>query len=686
MFRLPLIAVCVLPLLAQTKLPETAPVVRNLFPAGGQSGKSFEITFRGIRLDQVTDIEFATPGFATEICRSGFYELTALISVDSTVASGIHDYRLVSPAGAYVGGLHITNLPETREVEPNNLTSNAQKLTLPIVVNGVIDNNDVDLFSFSADAGETILLQVMASRLSAGLDSQLTIFDANGNELEFQDDDGISQDSRLLFRPKKKGEYFVQIGHSFPFGGPFNYYRLTIGKLPSVKDVFPVAVQRGRSAEITLFGDNLDLLHAAALGPAKLGGSILEKSPTSAKIRFDIPSGMPEGPAAIRFATASTDSLSETKILLTGTPESISASARIRSAPEKIAIPAGISGRIEKNRATDFYEFEAKAGEALSIKVQALAIGSSMDPVLSLYDSAGKLLVFQDEPIPWYFTEAPMSDPDLTYRFESAGRYLLAIRDAGHAGGRDFFYHLSIQPPRPDFRLRLNAPSTTLYRGRKNTIQVRVKREDGWDTPIELWAEIPQNLRATGIAEPKNSTITDCNAKLWELDGTDVNLEVDVPSSVTPGEFPIRIHARGKNGQGKEVSHTLTAMYYSGFAGPALGHTQFDNPQVTFVDLPRLILEVPPALAIVAGKSEKLIVNVNRFDDAKAPLPVAVENLPDGITVPAAELASGASAVELQVTAAKEAKPGKRLIRVRIGESLTPDIEISVNPAPEKKK
>ncbi len=55
--------------------------------------------------------------------------------------------------------------------EPNNLPANAQKVNLPLVVNGVIENNDTDLFAFHEEAGETLLFQIAASRLGAGLDS-----------------------------------------------------------------------------------------------------------------------------------------------------------------------------------------------------------------------------------------------------------------------------------------------------------------------------------------------------------------------------------------------------------------------------------------------------------------------------------------------------------------------------------
>ena len=162
------VAACVM---GQTKLPEIGPEVRSVFPAGGQAGATVEMVLRGRRLDEVSEVEFLDPGISAEICRADYYELVALITIDGKVRAGIHDYRLISQTGATVGAFHVTQLPSVREKEPNNQTGNAQKVKLPVVVDGVVDMNDSDVYAIQAEAGETLVFQILASRLGAGLDA-----------------------------------------------------------------------------------------------------------------------------------------------------------------------------------------------------------------------------------------------------------------------------------------------------------------------------------------------------------------------------------------------------------------------------------------------------------------------------------------------------------------------------------
>ncbi len=494
-------------------------------------------------------------------------------------------------------------------------------------------------------------------------------------------------DSKLQFQPKTKGDYILQVANAFPFGGPFNYYRLTMGKLPSISNVFPLGIERGKASEFVLSGVNLDQLRRVSLGSAKLPGTIVEAQPGQARVRFQVPTEFPTGITALHFASEKNDFTAGISVLVSDTPESISTAARVRTAPQRIDAPSGVSGVIAKNRAADFYEFDAKAGEQLAIELHGASIGSEIDPAILLYDASGRVLVFQDEPVPWYFTEPPSADPYLVHRFEQAGRYLLAVRDSAHNGGPGYFYHLSIRPAAPDFRLVLNKPAATLYRGRKNTLTVRVKRFGGWDTPVEVWAEADNGAfqQRNGVAEPKNSTVTDCNAKQWQLDGTDVELELEIPANARAGDIPIRIRGRGVDRDGRIVERTLTSLYYPGFSGPRMGTVQYQDLYTTITDLPPLILDVPQNFNLVAGKTEKLRINVNRYDEGKESRRVIIEDLPPGVTVEPFDLPANSDVIELKLTAAKEAKAGTYLMRVKTGDIVTPKIELKINPAPEKK-
>ena len=132
----------------------------------------------------------------------------------------------------------VDNLPEIFEVEPNNTTSTAQTVTLPVIINGRVDKpGDWDLFKFEGRAGERIVAEVYARRLDSPLDSILTLTGATGSQLAVNDDhedkaSGLNThhaDSYLSFTLPAAGTYFIHIGDTQHCGGEAFGYRLRLG-------------------------------------------------------------------------------------------------------------------------------------------------------------------------------------------------------------------------------------------------------------------------------------------------------------------------------------------------------------------------------------------------------------------------------------------------------------------------
>ena len=83
----------------------------------------------------------------------------------------------------------VDDLPEVQESEPNDSIAQANRVTVPVVINGRIQKSgDEDYFIFKAEAGQKLLMEVDARRLDSPLDSVLTLFDAAGKKLAENDD------------------------------------------------------------------------------------------------------------------------------------------------------------------------------------------------------------------------------------------------------------------------------------------------------------------------------------------------------------------------------------------------------------------------------------------------------------------------------------------------------------------
>jgi hypothetical protein len=130
-------------------------------------------------------------------------------------------------------------LPECYDTEPNNDPQHAQKVRLPLIVNGRIDRpDDVDVFQFTGHAGETIVAEVKARRLNSPLDSVLTLTDARGTLLAVNDDyedpeagtDTHYADSYLTITLPAEGTYYLHLGDTTRSGGEEYAYRLRISR------------------------------------------------------------------------------------------------------------------------------------------------------------------------------------------------------------------------------------------------------------------------------------------------------------------------------------------------------------------------------------------------------------------------------------------------------------------------
>lgn len=191
------------------------PFVTSIFPLGRRVGSSTPIAMKGWNLDSaelVPPAKDAGPGVHSVVARKN---------------------GLVSNRVPFA----LDTLPECFEKEPNNDPSHAQKVTLPVIINGRINRpDDWDVFEFTGHAGDAIVAEVRARRLESPLDSVLKLTDASGKLLAFNDDHEDPEagtntheaDSYLTVTLPADGTYYVHLGDTARHGGEEYAYRLRI--------------------------------------------------------------------------------------------------------------------------------------------------------------------------------------------------------------------------------------------------------------------------------------------------------------------------------------------------------------------------------------------------------------------------------------------------------------------------
>jgi ribosomal protein L40E len=233
------------------------PFLTSIFPLGGRVGEPVKIEMTGWNLEKCT---LAPP---PKDAKPGQHLLAA------------SDGKFVSNYVPFA----LDTLPECLEKEPNNDPSHAQKVTLPIIINGRVDRpGDWDVFEVQGKAGETIVAEVCARRLGSPLDSFLKVTGADGKIIALNDDhydaaSGLNTDhadSYLMVKLPADGKYFVHLGDTRRHAGKEYAYRLRIShpQPDFVLRVLPsrISMPSNGSAAVTVYAIRKDGFD----GPIKL--------------------------------------------------------------------------------------------------------------------------------------------------------------------------------------------------------------------------------------------------------------------------------------------------------------------------------------------------------------------------------------------------------------------------------
>ena len=191
------------------------PFITSIFPLGGRAGTRLNLKIKGWNLpvDRLTlDAKDKGPGI-----------LPVFVRKDNRISNRMP--------------FALDTLPECLEKEPNNKQRSAQRVKLPLIVNGRIDlPGDWDVFRFEGRAGDEIVAEIQARRLESPLDSLLKLTDGKGRQLMTNDDHedkgaGLTThhaDSFLSLKLPADGYYLLHLGDTQHKGGTAYGYRLRI--------------------------------------------------------------------------------------------------------------------------------------------------------------------------------------------------------------------------------------------------------------------------------------------------------------------------------------------------------------------------------------------------------------------------------------------------------------------------
>jgi hypothetical protein len=475
--------------------------------------------------------------------------VTLQVTIAPGAAPGKRELRVATPQGlSNPLVLCVGQLPEFTEkesisvVQPNaNQPAQAQisqaptdmPITLPATVNGRIKPGlprpqarsgepftpgEADRYRFQAHQGQELvmaasareLIPYLADAVPGWFQAVLTLYDANGNELAYDDDYRFHPDPVLHYAVPKDGEYTIEIRDALYRGREDFVYRIAIGELPFVTSAFPLGGRAGSKTTVHLTGWNL---------PAN-------------KMTMDF---RRKGPGVYPLANSA-------PFMVDTLPEGFEKEPNNSpAAAQRVKLPIIMNGRIDRPGDWDVFRFQGRAGQAIVAEVYARRLDSPLDSVLKLTDAKGRQLAFNDDyEDPGAGLETHHADSRILTTLPANGTYYLYLGDIQQKGGAEYAYRLRIGAPRPDFDLRVTPSSINVSGGLTVPITVHALRKDGFSGDIALALK----------GAPKGFTLI---GGLLPAGRDEVRITLTVPPQPQPEPLSLSLEGRATI-QGREVS------------------------------------------------------------------------------------------------------------------------------------
>ena len=426
------------------------------------------------------------------------------VKISEKAAPGDYEVRLETRQGLTNPMIfQVGTLPETNEVESNNpgayeFLPPEPTLRLPILINGQVMPGDVDRFRFRAKADQRLVIQARARHLVPYLadavpgwfQATLALYDSAGKEIAYDDDFRFDPDPVLSYKIPADGEYELEIRDSIYRGREDFVYRVSIGELPFITSMFPLGSRAGQGRYVTIDGWNLTSNRL-----------FLDAQPSDADVRQKT---WGKGKRSSNPVSYDVDELrSDAEAETNDTPDSA----------QPVKLPRIIDGRIDRPGDLDMFRLEGKKGARVVVEVMARRLGSPLDSLVRLMDSAGEVVAWNDDyeyKDGFLHTDMGLlthhADSYLNAELPADGTYFVQLADTQTQGGPAYGYRLRISAPRPDFSLRITPSSINIPAGRAAPISIYALRKDGFEGAIEVaLKDAPKGFKLDGGRIPAGS-------------------------------------------------------------------------------------------------------------------------------------------------------------------------------------
>ena len=570
--------------------------------------------------------------------------ITLEITLPEKVVPGNYEIRVITTSGLSNPLLfQIGQLPEFYEKEPNNQATSPEKLpTLPILINGQIMPGDVDCFRFHATKGQSLVFQTdarslvpyLADAVPGWFQAVLTLYDAKGREVAYDDDYLSSPDPVLIYPVPEDGNYTLSIRDSIFRGREDFVYRVSIGETPFIERIFPLGGMQNSEVEVNLYGVNL---------PEK-------------KLKFKTAGNAPQ----MQSIRVKKDGLYSNSRLfsVSSLPDSFEKEPNnLFSQAFAVTNDTVFNGTIGTPGDQDWFSFTGYKGDQKTIEVYARRLGSPLDARLTLLDAQQKVVAASDDVEDK--SDGLMThhaDARIDFTLPESGTYFVRLDDTQSKGGEEYAYRLMIGEEHPDFQLRIVPSSIRIPQEGTAIVNVHAIRYGGFTGKVTLSildAPLGITLQRAVIPEGADSA----------------QIIIAASQRAEKQLVPLEIEGTANCGSQTVCRRAIPAEdMMQAFAYRHLVTAQKFLVQVAEPDPVTVTLRLPPSGVIRARPDSEvtLTASVNRKDDGAGGVKLALSDPPEWLTLVTDNVGQkGSNEVILKIS--PHAEPGDKATVILTG-------------------
>ncbi|HEX3149429.1 MAG TPA: PPC domain-containing protein [Gemmataceae bacterium] len=215
-----------------------------------------------------------------------------------------------------------------------------------------------------------------------------------------------------------------------------------------------LAADAGKTTKLTLRGLRLDMATAVQVGDPKSTAKVIgkgRKTPISNQMNADLvgdteidvevtlPAEVPGGMVPLTLVGPGGES-KPIVILVNDDTSRVKEKEPNDGFKEAMPLtaPVIVEASFKQQQDVDVYRIDGKAGEKYRIEIQARRCGSPADPMLSLYDSAGRLVAVGE-------ATGEGKDPAMVVTLPKDGPYFVSALEGFDQGGPMYVYRLTVR-------------------------------------------------------------------------------------------------------------------------------------------------------------------------------------------------------------------------------------------------